>query len=93
MKVPKFNLGDLVLIEWEDHYNSGQMGWANVSSFENGPMYIETVGFVIADNNDRVALSPTRHDDGEHVEYCGGASVRIKKDIKHVQILWTAKRS
>lgn len=84
----KFNIGDLVLVTWEDHYNDHRIGWKLAKEYKLPPLFIETVGFVVADNKNRVGLVPTLDDDGVHEpQYAGGVSVRMKRDIKSVQVL------
>lgn len=93
MKVPKFNKGDIIWIEWEDHYHNYTAGWTNDDGRDAAggfsPMYCESVGFVIHDDGRNVALAIS-HDQAGSTN--GGYAVKIKSTIRNFKVLKKAKR-
>jgi hypothetical protein len=93
----RVEIGDLVWIKWEDHYSYGGGGWTNRNKVSVDPMYCETVGYVIGQDKQRLATTPS-HDGQEDPNIAAGYSVAPKRMIIDIKILrkrnpkiWTKK--
>lgn len=89
--IAKVNIGDLIEVSWEDHYNSVlHIGWQDVDELKTiKPMMISSVGYVVGQDSKRLAISPTFSEDVESrsQQFCGGHSIRLKADIRNIKII------
>lgn len=94
MKVPKFTVGDVIWIKWEDHYHNYTAGWSDADGRKEAggysPMFCETVGFVLNDDGKNVALAISKDIEGNYSN--GGYSVKIKRTIVDYKVLKKGKK-
>jgi len=51
----KYKLGDLLKVEWEDHW--GRSGWTALSELSLEPITINSIGYVIKEDDNILILS------------------------------------
>lgn len=80
-------IGDLVHIVWEDHYSYGSGGWRDRSDISIDPFLCTTVGFVVAQDKDRIATSSGHDENKRSKGIHGNISVCPKRMIKKIRVL------
>jgi hypothetical protein len=86
----KFNKGDLIWIQWEDHFHDYTQGWRDVEDMDTERVIIQSTGFVLKDTPTHVYFSGTfqEHDD----RFSGGYSAKLKNCILKHKVLMKAKK-
>lgn len=82
----KVNLGDLVCITWEDHWGTAGGGWRPQDATDMKPMLCQTVGWVIAQDKDRL-LTASSHDGQMPNPSVSAVSCCPKRMVSEIKVL------
>lgn len=83
----KVQRGDLVHIRWEDHYCYGRGGWRDSHKVDISPLICETVGWVVAQDKERLATAAGHDGQMPNPSINGHVNVCPKNMIKSLRII------
>lgn len=85
----KINTGDVVRIEWQDHYSNSN-NWQLLSEIKNAPLskiVATSVGLVVSQDKEQVVLAQNWHPVDTNDVRVADFMVIIKNCIKSIKVL------